>query len=1257
MPTQRPSIISRLLFLWVTPFIKRNTRQMLDQDSLLELPTDINAEQETVQFIDNMAKYKGRFSLHRAVLYQNRGKLVQVFLVSLVLLVASLTNPILLRLLIQSLQGHPHNWGRTFQEFITFLGLSSEIGSSLLIVVLIFGVMMVSIVSIHNMFFVELLISVRLRLALSGAIYRKTLVLSRRERKENSNGFIINLVAVDAQKVDWFFAFIHSIWFHPIQIICAVYILYQIVGVPALYGSLVLVFILVMCALTTRIQARIRRALMAISDQRVGLMNEVLTHIKTVKFYAWEDELTRRITRLRNLQVAKARQLAILGALTTFAGASSPALAMVVTFTLVVFRGGSLDPAIIFPSLALLMTLRFAVSVLPEIISNLVDAHVALTRLKRFFSLSEWTEPPSSNHIEIGVAINEARFDWQPGEKALELGSFCVRSGELVAVVGSVGSGKSALLLGILGELSTTAGSVQTKGTIAYVAQQPWIVSDTIRNNILCAQAYDPKRYQRSLEASGLGPDIALFPNKDLTEIGERGVNLSGGQRQRLALARALYAQADIYLLDDPLSALDAAVANSVFEELILKDLAATARILVTHRLEYALRADRVIVVENGQVTDSGPPEILMQGTNRFRELFDFHEQSHGHELLTQKQDNSPTLSDYSLNSALVEQGPNVGERIIIDEDRQTGAVNRSVIWSYIGRFVPGWGILILLAIFSIRQLASVGTDLWLARYSSVPNISVNVFIGGYFGFVLVLCLFNFLRSLHVLLRGLSAGTESHSGLLSGVLHAPLRFFESNPVGRIVNRFSRDLETIDTGLPRSILEALSCLFEVLTVLIMIVVIQPLALIVITPILWIYYRLQLMFRPTSREGQRIDSITRSPIFAQFSESLNGIETIRAFGLIDSLYAQFDRSLNINGRAFFSVIGANRWLGIRLESLGALITLCAGISGAFLVKSPYGAALSGFMVTYAIGITGSMNWLVRMFSQTESNLTSFERIETYANTPSERFYGDYPRPGWPEQGQISFTDLTLKYRPELSAAISQLTCTVKSQEKIGIVGRTGSGKSTLVLGLLRLIEPSAGSVSVDGLNLSSLDLRTVRQAITVIPQEPVLFSGTIRDNIDPFGQYSQNEIVESLARVELSKFVGALPLGLDAPIQESGANLSSGQRQLFCLARALLKKSKIIVMDEATAQIDVETDVAVQRTIRREFSYATVLVVAHRLGTVMDSDRILVLDGGKLAEFAPPEELLSRPNSLFRALVRELRTGDGQTITTPETLADQ
>jgi ABC-type multidrug transport system fused ATPase/permease subunit len=573
------------------------------------------------------------------------------------------------------------------------------------------------------------------------------------------------------------------------------------------------------------------------------------------------------------------------------------------------------------------------------------------------------------------------------------------------------------------------------------------------------------------------------------------------------------------------------------------------------------------------------------------------------------------------------------------------GAVGVKVFRQYMGYFAPGLLVALLFVLALGRHLSSLGMDLWLVRFTNGAEVPLHLFLIGYVLLALLLNSIHLFRAYFFLSRGLEAGKRIHQKLLRGIFSAPMRFFESTPTGRILNRFSRDLEAIERDLPANLIDVSHCGLDIVIVCVLLLFLEPLSVLILLPIFFLYFRLHKQFRPTSRECQRLESISRSPIFSQFSESIAGVETLRADNLRKPFQAQFLKNLDINTQVSYALCCSNRWLGIRLELLAAMVLLSVGLVASLAIASSqatiFSTAAIGLLLTYTIAIGGSMNWLVRSLALAESNLTSFERVKYYTETDPESESGEAPPDGWPSAGEIKLHQLKVRYRPELMPVLNDLCAHIPAGSRVGIVGRTGSGKSSLILSMSRILEPSSGYIEIDGVNVSTLKLETLRSALTVVPQEPVLFSGSLREALDPMQRVSDQAIEKALRRVELYNLVESLPNGLNTQVQEAGSNFSSGQRQLFCLARALLSNSKIIIMDEATASIDVQTDSIIQRTIRREFAGVTVLVIAHRLGTVIDSDIIMVLEAGRIVEMGKPEELLAKSGSVLGKLIKEIQ----------------
>ncbi len=1164
------------------------------------------------------------------------------------LLTTSLSGPLLLRNTLRAIDGSalPPAWFISSTSYV--FGSAPAFLYPLTCTLLMVANLVAGIFIVHGVFFVQPLFARRVRAVLSQIIFQKALRLQRNTRQQFSGGFIMNLVTADLVRIDWFLIFAHSSWCNPITLLVAVALLFRLVGAPALWGFLALLIIFSTSLILSKRQSRLRKLLNTQSDARVGLIRESLLHIKSAKLQGWEESLAKKIQNIRIQETLLARKLVRLAASLAFLSNCAPAVAMAVTTICMVSRQIPLDATTLFPMLALFTLLRFAMSQLPETVYNLVEAKLALDRIQTFLDAPEHQTIPVDPSQSNALHLSGVTCRWPDGPVALDIESLTVAHGELVVVVGGVGAGKSTLLLAMLGEIEAEHGQISVGGRISFVAQNPWITSDSIRNNIVCGAPFDSERYRTAVYASGLAPDLEALPHGDATQIGERGINLSGGQRHRVALARAYYCGGDIFLFDDPLSALDPAVANHVFTSMILGELSSKTRIVVSHRVEYALAADRVIVMEGGKILEQGAPADLRATGTRFAELLHYHEQM-----------NKDSAKAISMQTALL-QGTSLDEAsdleedteqeapsLITTEDRAIGAVSTGTTRRYIAQLAPGIMACGLLALFLLRQGAAVSTDLWLTFGATIHAIHPRTFILGYLLAIAIVCVTAYLRATVTLSRGLQAGLTCHDRLLTGVLHAPMRFFESNPVGRILNRFSRDIETVELFLPRSILDAGACMFDVLAMFTVIVCVAPVTLVAIAPIAVAYLFLFTIYRPVSRDLQRLSATTLSPVFAVLSESLSGVETLRAARLQAQFSRYFSQAVDRYGSALVAQTGANRWLGIRLEILGAMVILAVGLVICLKIDSLIGIAFCGLVLTYASSITGSMNWAIRSLSAVENCLTSFERIERYANTPSEVRAGSSAPPGWPWSGEITFHKLSVRYRPELPLALSNLSFQIAGGRRVGIIGRTGSGKSTLLLALMRLLEPAEGHIEIDGINLSTLSLPDLRTSLVVVPQEPVLFSGLLRESLDPFNECSDSEIHSALKRVELWQLFLSLPNGLDTEVHEGGFNFSSGQRQLICLARALLRKSKVIVLDEATASIDVQTDYAIQRAIREEFSESTVLVIAHRLGTVLDSDLIISLHQGSVAEIGSPVDLLATPGSILSQFVNEAQRQATQT----------
>ncbi|KAL9928610.1 multidrug-Resistance like Protein 1 isoform 5-T7 [Glossina fuscipes fuscipes] len=1144
------------------------------------------------------------------------------------------------------------------------------------------------------------IVGLRIRTALINAIYRKALVISNTARKESTVGEIVNLMAVDAQRFMDLTTYLNMLWSAPLQIALALYFLWELLGPSVLAGLAVMIILIPLNGvIANRIKTyQIRQ--MKYKDDRVKLMNEVLSGIKVLKLYAWEPSFEKKVLEIRDKEIATLKSTAYLNASTSFLWSCAPFLVSLVTFATYVLidENNVLDATKTFVSLSLFNILRFPLTMLPMLISNMVQTQVSVNRINKFMN-SEELDPNNVQHDSTKphpLIIENGSFSWGDDESTLKNINIEVKKNTLCAIVGTVGSGKSSILQSFLGEMDKISGTVNTVGSIAYVPQQAWIQNATFRENILFGKPYDRRRYNRVINACALKPDIDILSAGDLTEIGEKGINLSGGQKQRISLARAVYNNADIYLLDDPLSAVDSHVGKHIFEEVIGPGgiLANKTRILVTHGITFLPQTDNIYVMKLGEISENGTYQDLLNKRGDFSDFLLQHIQEGNEEVenldeiklhlegnlqseeLKDRFQKAITLarteslsdavsvhsleststvrrrkleresSEISINSINSRTKLNIEEqgKLIETEKSQTGGVEFAVYKHYIKSVGVFLSMATLLLNF-IFQAFQIGSNLWLTRWSNDKRVEHDtslrdMYLGVYgaFGFGQVTGHIGSILCCE--LGALRGAKKIFKILFVHILRTPQVFFDVNPKGRILDRLSNDIYKLDVILRDNLRICFTTLYRVLATIVVISISTPIFLVVIIPIAFLYYFAQRFYVATSRQLMRLESVSRSPIYSHFGETITGVSTIRAYAVQDRFIDESDNKVDKNQVCKYPSLIANRWLAIRLEMVGNLIILFASLFAVLGGQSNPG--LVGLSVSYALQVTQTLNWLVRMSSDIETNIVAVERIKEYGETKQEAPWEvetlKLPR-NWPNEGRVVFENFKVRYREGLDLVLKGISFTINGGEKVGIVGRTGAGKSSLTLSLFRIIEAAGGRILIDDVDISTLGLHTLRSRLTIIPQDPVLFSGSLRINLDPFEVKKDEEIWKALELSHLKVFVKTLPAGLNHEISEGGENLSVGQRQLVCLARALLRKTKVLILDEATAAVDLETDDLIQKTIRTEFKDCTVLTIAHRLNTIMDSDKVIVLDKGEVTEFDSPVNLLENPYSAFYGMAKD------------------
>eukprot|EP00257_Ricinus_communis_P013433 XP_015570862.1 ABC transporter C family member 13 isoform X2 [Ricinus communis] len=1097
-------------------------------------------------------------------------------------------------------------------------------------------------------------LKLKLRASIMTVIYQKCLCVTLAERSKFSEGEIQTFMSVDADRTVNLCNSFHDVWSLPLQIGVALYLLYTQVKFAFLSGLAITILLIPVNKWISELIASATEKMMKQKDERIRKTGEILTYIRTLKMYGWEHLFSSRLMETRSTEVKHLATRKYLDAWCVFFWATTPTLFSLFTFGLFTLMGHQLEAATVFTCLALFNNLISPLNSFPWVINGLIDAFISTRRLSKFLGcpenkhkLEQRTESLSPNYQsnfvsdDMAVMMHDVCCAWSSGDEQqqnLVLNNVTVTlpKGSFIAIVGEVGSGKSSLLGAILGEMRFIRGSVHSSGSRAYVPQVPWILSGTVRENILFGKNYDSERYLDTIKACALDVDISMMAGGDMAYIGEKGVNLSGGQRARIALARAIYQGSDVYMLDDVLSAVDAEVARCILQNAILGPLLdQKTRVLCTHNVQAISSADRIVVMERGHVKWVGnSTDLAVSSYSAFSLQNEFDTLSY-----VQGQGLRINTSTESIKSPSVDK-----ESICVSEEaqeifevelRKAGRVELAVYKNYVA--FSGCFIIVVIGLSAILMQASRnGNDLWLSYWVDTTGSSHGGFSTSFY--LAVLCIFCIVNSSLTLVRafsfafgGLRAAIQVHNTLLKKLIDAPIQFFDQTPAGRILNRFSSDLYTIDDSLPFILNILLANFVGLLGIAIILSYVQVAFLLLLLPFWFIYSKLQFFYRSTSRELRRLDSVSRSPIYATFTETLDGTSTIRAFKSEDCFLAKFTEHVGLYQRTSYSETIASLWLSLRLQLIAAFIISFVAVmavvgSRGYLPISSGTPGLVGLALSYAAPIVSLLGSFLTSFTETEKEMVSVERALQYMDISQEELEGSQSLgPDWPFQGLIEFQNVTMRYKPSLPPALDGVTFTVAGGTQVGIVGRTGAGKSSILNALFRLSPISGGCILVDGLNIIDVPVRDLRAHFSVVPQTPFLFEGSLRDNLDPLQTSSDLKIWSTLEQCHIKEEV-EMAGGLDALVKGSGSSFSVGQRQLLCLARALLKSSRVLCLDECTANVDTQTASILQNAISTECEGMTVITIAHRISTVMNMDHILVLDRGNVIEQGNPQALL-------------------------------
>ncbi|NP_001268689.1 ATP-binding cassette transporter subfamily C member 5a isoform X1 [Strongylocentrotus purpuratus] len=1167
-------------------------------------------------------------------------------------------------------------------------------------------------------YFIAASTGVRLRGGVVALLLQK--VLRLRGLHKTSMGEIVNLCVNDGNRLHDGMVFTPLVVGAPVIFICACVFTTYILGKSALIGMLVYALTYIAQFALTGGKVIYRARMMKETDQRVHTISEMLTNIKFIKMYAWEDCFERKVNELRRRELRHLVGLRILHGIQKSFNIFVPIVAVVATIMFKLFLKESLSPDQVLTYLAVIYSMRSMLTMTQYGFQYLSDILVSIPRIKNLLiqdemlpitdSVDDWSNAIEMNSVSAAwddcskdkkTQCDTARdkedhdvIDRENGSSsdlygacALNDVSVAVKKGSLVGVCGSIGSGKTSLLHTILQQTHILEGSIAVSGSLAYTSQQPDIFNATLRENITmfgdhcedevenenqAERVHSEERYWEAVRVCCLSDDIAALPCGGRTEIGERGINLSGGQKHRVSLARAVYADRDIYLLDDPLSAVDTRVAEHIYTECIAGILKEKTVLLVTTNLQYLSKCDEVIVISNGRVIEQGTHTQLMTDEAEYARLLrtfgSDHDKTADDYISKQNEDESTDNDDLLANCStrtLNEEDcldENIEGQLVDAETQKQGAVSTG---TYLAYFKYAGGILscflsLLLYILSPASAAfnNVWLSHWLSAGSGIPQNGTqlqsedeqDILKNPEFHFFRDVYLYSFLsvfvicslRIVYYVMITQRASFNLHRSLYKQVFSCPMEFFDTTPSGRVLNRFSRDIDEADNEVPNALETALWTFLSVFAGIVIVIMVFPWFIVFVAIIAIVLVYLSRMFLPAIRDIKRIENIKRSPLIGHVKATVEAQTTIRAFGMGELFIKRCNKLLDTSAVPKMLFLMGQRWLAFRLDLCVAVAQLLLGLSVVF-THNTTAAAFAGLALAYSVQFLGTLQFSVRLITITQARFTSIERITDYIKRlipeggTGKKHILKSDVESWPKHGNITVDSLQLKYRDNLPTVLKGISFHVNSKEKIGIVGRTGSGKSSIAVALFRLVEATSGRIHIDDLDIGSIRIRELRSRISVIPQDPVLFTGTLRFNLDPYEQYSGAQIWDALDKTYMKKSIAGIQQQLEVRVRENGSNFSTGERQLLCLARALLRNSTILFLDEATATVDAETDSLVQSTIRTAFSNCTVLTIAHRLHTVLDSDRILVLDDGTVLEMDTPAALLANPDSRLNALL--------------------